>query len=183
MLLQLDRYASPVGEILVVFDEAGRLRALDFHDFEPRLMRLLKRHYGAVELAAAPAPAAIVAALDAYFAGDHTALDALETATGGTAFQREVWAELRRIPAGQAISYGELARRLGRPGSSRAVGAANGANPIALVAPCHRVVGANGKLTGYAGGLARKEWLLAHEGRGGAQAMGRTSLDLPPGRQ
>src|SRR6185437_637184 len=90
-------------------------------------------------------------------------IDAILTATAGTAFQREVWRALRDIPAGQTISYGELARRIGRPAAVRAVGLANGANPIGVVVPCHRVIGANGSLTGYGGGLHRKEWLLAHE--------------------
>jgi methylated-DNA-[protein]-cysteine S-methyltransferase len=84
-------------------------------------------------------------------------------ATNGTDFQKSVWHALRAIPAGQTVTYGELARRLGQPTAMRAVGLANGANPIGIVVPCHRVVGANGTLTGYAGGLERKRWLLAHE--------------------
>lgn len=105
--------------------------------------------------------------LEAYFAGDLTAIDALDVDPAGTEFQRQVWAELRRIPAGATISYKELAARIGRPSATRAVGLANGANPVAIVIPCHRVIGANGALTGYGGGLDRKRWLLAHE-RGAA---------------
>ncbi len=88
----------------------------------------------------------------------------------GTEFQRRVWGELREIPLGETISYGELARRLGTPGASRAVGLANGRNPVSIVVPCHRVIGADGRLTGYGGGLERKAWLLRHEAtiRGGA---------------
>jgi methylated-DNA-[protein]-cysteine S-methyltransferase len=99
----------------------------------------------------------------AYFSGELTAIDTLPVATGGTEFQRLVWSELRRIPCGASISYSELARRIGRPAAVRAVGLANGANPIGIVVPCHRVIGANGTLTGYGGGIERKRWLLAHE--------------------
>jgi methylated-DNA-[protein]-cysteine S-methyltransferase len=100
-----------------------------------------------------------------YFDGELGALDGLAVRTGGTAFQRSVWAELRRIPVATTISYGQLAGRIGRPSASRAVGMANGANPVAIVVPCHRVIGANAKLTGYGGGLHRKAWLIAHERR------------------
>jgi len=101
--------------------------------------------------------------LEAYFAGTLTTFD-LPLGAEGTDFQRAVWRELSRIPYGTVASYGEIARRVGRPTASRAIGAANGRNPIAIVVPCHRVIGADGTLTGYAGGLWRKEWLLAHEG-------------------
>lgn len=101
--------------------------------------------------------------LTAYFAGSLTSFD-LPLGGEGTEFQRAVWAQLVRVPFGTVVSYGEIARRVGRPTGSRAVGAANGRNPIAIVVPCHRVIGADGTLTGYAGGLWRKEWLLAHEG-------------------
>ena len=162
-----DRYASPVGEIILVTDTDGALRVLDFHDHEPRMQRLLARQYGAVELLDGPAPAPIREALDRYFAGDLTAIDSVETRTGGTDFQRTVWKALRDIPAGHTWSYGQLAERIGKARAERAGGLANGANPIGLVVPCHRVIGANGSLTGYGGGLERKRWLLDHE-RGGA---------------
>ncbi len=163
MHLTLSRHASPVGEILIV-TEGDTLRALDFADYEARMRTLLARHYGTVTLVDGAAPPAVAAALDAYFAGDATALDALPVATGGSDFQRSVWAALRAIPAGTTTGYGALAAALGKPGAARAVGLANGANPIGIVVPCHRVIGANGTLTGYAGGVARKEWLLRHEG-------------------
>jgi len=99
----------------------------------------------------------------AYFAGDIDALDTLTVGAHGTAFQHEVWDQLRRIPAGTTISYGELARRVGRPGASRAVGSANGSNPIALIVPCHRVIRTGGALGGYYFGLDCKRWLIAHE--------------------
>ena len=160
----LSRYAAPAFDLLIVSDGDGVLRALDFSDFEERMHRLLARHYGQYHLVEAPAPAAIATALDAYFAGDLKALDALSVATGGSDFQRQVWAALRTIPAGQTSGYGALAARFGNPGAARAVGLANGANPIGIVVPCHRVIGASGTLTGYAGGVERKAWLLRHEG-------------------
>lgn len=160
----LDRIASPVGEVLLVVDDAGAVRALDFVDYEARMLRLLQRHYGPVALTPGRAPEGVRAALDAYFGGDARALDGLAVKTGGTEFQRTVWAALRAIPAGETRSYGQLAAAIGKPAAVRAVGLANGANPVGVIVPCHRVVGANGTLTGYAGGLERKRWLLAHEG-------------------
>ena len=162
----LDRIATPVGEVLLVTDAQGTVRALDFHDYEPRMMRLLHRHYGHANLTPGTAPEPVRAAVEAYFSGDTRALDSLTVATGGTAFQREVWAALRTIPVGETRSYGQLAAAIGRPSAVRAVGLANGANPVGVIVPCHRVVGANGTLTGYAGGLERKRWLLAHEAVG-----------------
>lgn len=166
MRLLLDRVRSPIGFILLVHDESGWLRALDFDDFEPRMHRLLRAHYGEVALMEAIAPKSVTLPLHAYFAGDHGALATIPTATGGTPFQRLVWSALGMIPPGEAISYGALAARIGKPKACRAVGLANGANPIAIVVPCHRVLGANGTLTGFGGGLHRKQWLLEHEGRG-----------------
>jgi methylated-DNA-[protein]-cysteine S-methyltransferase len=167
--LILDRIATPVGEVLTVTDDGGRVLALDFHDYEERMMRLLARHHGAVMLRSGAAPASVRRAIAAYFAGDLHALDGLAVRTQGTAFQREVWAALRSIPAGQTWTYGRLATAIGRPRAVRAAGLANGQNPIAIIVPCHRVIGANGTLTGYAGGLERKRWLLAHEaGNSGA---------------
>ena len=129
------------------------------------MRRLLRRHYGpAATLLPGRAPRAVTEALEAYFAGELARLDGIDCATGGTPFQRAVWAALREIPAGRTLSYGALAARLGHPTAARAVGLANGANPIGIVIPCHRLVGANGALTGYGGGLERKRWLLAHEG-------------------
>jgi O-6-methylguanine DNA methyltransferase len=162
MILSLDRFASPLGDILLVC-QGDTLRALDFWDYEPRLHRLLRLHYGAVSLTEGAAPAAIRAPLADFFAGDWAALDRITVATGGTPFQRMVWAAVRRIRPGTTQSYGAVAAAIGRPGASRAVGLANGANPVAIVVPCHRVIGANAALTGYGGGLARKAWLLDHE--------------------
>jgi AraC family transcriptional regulator, regulatory protein of adaptative response / methylated-DNA-[protein]-cysteine methyltransferase len=166
MQLTLTRYIPAAGldtDLFLVTDAQGQLRALDFADYEERMRRLLARHYGHFSLNSGAAPAAITTALDAYFAGDITALDIIPVATAGTDFQRSVWSALRQIPAGQTSGYGALAARLGKPGAARAVGLANGLNPIGIVVPCHRVIGASGTLTGYAGGVERKKWLLAHE--------------------
>jgi methylated-DNA-[protein]-cysteine S-methyltransferase len=156
--------------LLLIHDREGYVRALDFHDFASRMRRLLRLHYGAegndfaIEDRATPAP--IRRAISDYFLGDLCAINSIPVATGGTSFQRDVWAALRMIQAGTTLSYGELARQLGRPKSVRAVGLANAANPIAIVVPCHRVIGTDGSLTGYGGGISRKRWLLTHEGVG-----------------
>jgi methylated-DNA-[protein]-cysteine S-methyltransferase len=165
MRLRLERWDSPISPLLLVTDEEGMLRALEFEDHEPRMSRLLRQHYGDYTLEDGAAPASVKRALKAFFGGDLDALDDIQTATGGTPFQRDVWKALRAIPASTTISYGELAANVGRAGASRAVGAANGVNPVAIVVPCHRVIGANGTLTGYGGGLERKKWLLDHERR------------------
>jgi len=161
--LTLDRVATPTGEVLLVVDADGAVRALDFAGYEDRMMRLLRRHWGEAELVEGRAPAAIRSAVEAWFGGDLTALDGLKVRTNGTAFQHAVWAALRTIPAGETRTYGQLAAAIGSPKAVRAAGLANGQNPIAVIVPCHRVIGANGTLTGYAGGLERKQWLLAHE--------------------
>jgi methylated-DNA-[protein]-cysteine S-methyltransferase len=161
--LKLETRPSPVGTMLIVTDDEGRLRALDFEDYEARMRDLLRLHYGAVELIEGSAPACVLDPIDAYFQGHPESLHAIPTHTGGTPFQRSVWQALMEIPLGGTESYGQMARRLGRPNASRAVGLANGSNPIAIVVPCHRVIGASGALTGYGGGLWRKKWLLAHE--------------------
>ena len=163
--LVLALFPSPVGDIRLVSDADGGLRALDFDGHDDRMQRLLRLHYGEVVLSAGPAPVAVTQALSAYFEGDLAALDAVPTTTGGTDFQRAVWVALRDIPPGETMGYGQLAARIGRPSASRAVGAANGANPVAIIVPCHRVIGASGSLTGFGGGLARKAWLLEHERR------------------
>ena len=162
--LTLDRFATPIGTALVAVDEAGVLRAFNWTDYEPQMRAWIARRYPAAPLAVGLAPKALRSAFDAYFAGQTDALSAVPWAGAGTAFQQGVWRALCEIPAGETWSYAQLAARVGRPTAVRAVGLANGANPVALVAPCHRVIGANGTLTGYGGGLGRKQWLLAHEG-------------------
>jgi methylated-DNA-[protein]-cysteine S-methyltransferase len=165
MRLRLERLESPVSPLLLITDDQGNVRALEFADDEARARRLLHTLYGANTLQGGAAPATITQAIRAYFQGDIGALEEVPTATGGTPFQRQVWKALRAIPAGTTMSYGQLAARIGRTGASRAVGAANRSNPIAIIVPCHRIIGANGTLTGYAGGLQHKRWLLDHEAR------------------
>jgi methylated-DNA-[protein]-cysteine S-methyltransferase len=165
-VFSLGRLATPLGEMLVVTDERERLRAADFWEYESRMNRLLRLHYrdGCVTLRSGHAPTELRARMEDYFAGGLSAIDDIEVLTAGTDFQREVWSALRSIPAGEVRSYGELAGILERPRAVRAVGLANGANPINVVVPCHRVIGSNKSLTGYGGGLERKRWLLQHEG-------------------
>ena len=171
--LTLARLEGPaaLGPIFVAL--AGeRLCALGFDVQEAALRRVLARRFGDAP-ASAPALAGprsgalsrVAAAIAAWFDGDLDALATLETDARGTPFQLRVWRSLCEIPPGETRSYGQLARSLGDPLAVRAVGTANGRNPISLVVPCHRVIGKDGSLTGYAGGLARKQWLLAHEAR------------------
>jgi O-6-methylguanine DNA methyltransferase len=160
---RLERYSSPIGAMLIVVDEEGAARAIDFEDYEARMHQLLRIHYGAYAIEETPVQGAAVRALAAYFEGELDALNEVPVKTEGTAFQRDVWDALRTIPAGTTLSYGRLAANLGRPKASRAVGLANGSNPVSIVVPCHRVIGANGALTGYGGGMERKRWLLDHE--------------------
>ncbi len=157
------RQPSPVGMLHLILDGEA-LVALDYDGYEARMMRLLARRFPKAALADGAVPGRVAKALDAYFAGDAHALEGIALQLGGTPFQQTVWAALRAIPWGATKSYGGLARAIGKPSASRAVGLANGANPVAIVVPCHRVIGADRKLTGYAGGLERKRFLLSHEG-------------------
>lgn len=163
----LERVPTPLGAILLVTDDADCVRALDWDDHAPRLLRLLGRRIAPTmsldSFASRPTSSVARTALDAYFSGNVGALEHLAVAAEGTLFQQSVWAALRQIPAGHTTSYGALAADVQRPRAVRAVGQANGSNPIGLIVPCHRVISASGDLTGYAGGLARKRWLLAHE--------------------
>jgi methylated-DNA-[protein]-cysteine S-methyltransferase len=150
----IERVSSPVG-VLTVVTRADALVAIRFGE--------------APDLSGPVDPpsllhADIIGRLAAYFGGDRTAIDTIPVDPGGTAFQRQVWLMLRRIRAGTTWSYRQLAERVDRPSAVRAVGAANGANPIPIVLPCHRVIGSDGRLVGYGGGMACKKWLLAHEG-------------------
>lgn len=179
---------SPLGPLLLLTDASGRVRALEFEQGCERLRRLLARHDPHHTLEEAPQSGAAAAeALVRYFDGELGALDALPVTMPGSPLQRRVWAALRTIAVGQVMTYGDLARRVGQDGAApaaeagleseiaafqanqragrlaRAVGRANSLNPVSIIVPCHRVIGANGRLTGYAGGLARKQWLLVHE--------------------
>jgi methylated-DNA-[protein]-cysteine S-methyltransferase len=160
----LDRLETPIGIALLVSDADGVLRALDWEDYAPRMKELLRLHYGAVTLNEAPAPESMRAALTSYFKGDLDRLSTIPWRVAGTPFQQKVWTALPRIPAGTTMSYGALAAQLDSPNAMRAVGHANGSNPISVVVPCHRLIGTNGSLVKYGGGLERKRWLLRHEG-------------------
>ena len=149
-----DTIDTPLGPLWVICDEQFRLRAVEWDQHRAQgYQRIANKN-----------PGGLSDKLSEYFAGNLSIIDTLETATAGTPFQREVWQALRTIPCGQVMHYGQLAEQLGRPGAARAVGAANGSNPVSIVVPCHRVIGRNGTMTGYAGGVQRKEWLLRHEG-------------------
>jgi methylated-DNA-[protein]-cysteine S-methyltransferase len=161
--LLVDYIESPIGKIIIVVDE-GKLCALDFEDYEERMMKLLKKRYTNIELRQTDNPYGFSTRVKDYLAGDYKSLDAIPVSTGGTPFQQQVWNALRDIPTGQTFTYSQLAEKIGNPKAVRAVGMTNSLNPIAIVLPCHRVVGANASLTGYAGGLERKDWLLRHEG-------------------
>jgi methylated-DNA-[protein]-cysteine S-methyltransferase len=163
-MIELSRVDSPVGPLVLAAGPRG-LCALSLRGRMPELAGPVRE---------GKLSSAITGALEAYFAGDLRAIDALEVDPVGTPFQRRVWAALRTIPAGTTWSYAELARFVGQPTATRAVGAANGRNPIALVVPCHRVIASDGTLGGYGGGLEMKRWLLRHERSWPAQ----TSLAL-----
>ncbi len=158
-----ERVPTPIGDMVLVAHD-GVLMLLEFVEAEDRVEREMRRRFPGVELQAATNPFGMTDRIKSYYAGELAAIDDLLTDGGGTEFERQVWAELRRIPCGETISYGALATRIGNKNAMRAVGLANGKNPIAVVVPCHRVIGADGSMTGYGGGLKRKEWLLRHEG-------------------
>ncbi len=159
--LTLGRLETPIGTALLVTDEGGVLRAFNWTDYEPQLRGWLDRRYVGIPISEGESPAA--GTFGRYFGGDPRALEGLAYKALGTRFQLSVWEALMAIPAGETWSYRDIAARIGRPTAVRAVGLANGANPLAVIVPCHRVIGANGALTGYGGGLSRKQWLLDHE--------------------
>ncbi len=161
----LDRLTTPIGTMMIAADADGNLRAALFTEDEEIVRRYLRLQSGAGRFTLEPQhnPHGLSEGIARYFAGELDAIDRIPVETGGTPFQREVWLALRKIPCGTTDSYGQLAKRIGRPAAVRAVGLANGANPVAVVVPCHRVIGSNGSLTGYGGGIERKRWLLDHE--------------------
>ena len=162
--LRLDRLKTPIGTALLVTDEEGVLRAFNWTEYEPLMRAWIGRHYPKAALEDGRAPATVRGPFEAYFKGRADALEAVPWKASGTEFQLKVWEALCSIPAGATLSYAGLAERIGRPTAVRAVGHANGANPVAVVVPCHRVIGTDGSLTGYGGSLPRKRWLLDHEG-------------------
>ena len=162
--LARERVPTPIGALVLVTDEQERTRMLSFREDPDEMRSLLRHYYGAVEMSERSSASRARRALEAYFAGELAALATIPVAFSGTEFQRAVWGALCEIPVGKTTSYGALAAKIGRPKAVRAVGAANGANPIAVIVPCHRVIGSDDSLTGYGGGMERKRWLLRHEG-------------------
>ncbi|MFN0302911.1 MAG: methylated-DNA--[protein]-cysteine S-methyltransferase [Burkholderiales bacterium] len=161
--LRYDEVSSPIGRILVaLLDE--QLAALDFEGHDDRLHRLLERRFGPYVFSNEHNPAGISVAVSNYFDGDLSALETIPLALHGSPFQERAWQALRTIPPGHCATYAAQALKIGAPRAARAVGHANALNPVAIAVPCHRVIGSSRSLTGYAGGLDRKRWLLTHEG-------------------
>jgi len=179
---QTESLDTPTGRMLLLTDEQGVVHVLDWEDHHERSQRLLGRYYRRVTLALREASKESTAkrALLAYFSGRLDAIEGLRVASSGSEFQNQVWTALRQIPTGKTLSYGALAKKIGRPAAVRAVGLANGSNPIAIIVPCHRVIGANASLTGYAGGLERKRWLLQHEASAERQKVAIAPRPSPP---
>jgi len=161
--LQIEQVGSPIGELLVA-TLGDTVCAISFEGNEADTQRYLERRFGECDRARGAVPQRVRDALVYYFDGDMTAFDGLASGARGTVFQEQVWAALRTIPAGQTRSYADQAQHIGRPTATRAVGLANGQNPVSIMVPCHRVIGRDGSLTGFGGGLERKAWLLRHEG-------------------
>ena len=156
---------SPIDKLAIVVDQKGAMRMLSFDGDGERWRKEFARRFPHGILIKRHDPFGHASSLAAYFEGDMRALDRIPVVIDGTPFQNKVWKALRRIPVGETMSYGALAKKIGEPKAMRAVGLANGSNPIAVVVPCHRVIGSNGSLTGFGGGLPRKKWLLEHEAR------------------
>jgi methylated-DNA-[protein]-cysteine S-methyltransferase len=163
MIFDYDEFESPIGRILFA-SNAGGICALDFAEYERRMDALLTRRFGSYSFKRNSDPLNLRARLRHYFDGDLQAFESESVNSKGSAFQEQVWKALRTIPAGATWTYGQLAAKLSRPSAARAVGHANSLNPVGIIVPCHRVIGASSALTGYAGGLERKQWLLRHEG-------------------
>jgi methylated-DNA-[protein]-cysteine S-methyltransferase len=160
-----DRIKTPIGEMILIADADGALRLTWFDPDDGRWKKSFARHYPDAKLVARRNPGDLSASMRAYYDGDVRILDKMQVVFPGTSFQNKVWKALRTIPCGMTLSYASLAKRVREPKAVRAVGLANGSNPIGVVVPCHRVIGSDGSLTGYGGGLPRKKWLLAHEAK------------------
>lgn len=152
---------TPIGDLQVMTD-VNAIVLCEFNDHPARITRHLAKHHAGAKIVDIIAPTAIKTIFDSYFGGESNNLDSLPVSLYGTAHELKTWKYLQTVPAGTTQSYGEMAKNLNS--SPRAVGGANGRNAIALLIPCHRIIGADGTLTGYAGGIERKEWLLRHEG-------------------
>ncbi len=161
----LERTQTPLGEAVLISGLDGALRLFYWDDPTHRWKAALRRRYGEATLKEKKNAFGHAKVLKRYFDGDIASVDEIDVSFAGTPFQNKVWNALRKIPGGATTSYGALAKKIGKPDAVRAVGLANGQNPISLIVPCHRVIGSNGALTGYGGGLPRKRWLLDHEAR------------------
>lgn len=162
-IINMMRYDSPIGR-LGLASVQGRLVHLDFEDNDDRMVLIQSRRFKNIDWQeGGAAPASVIAWLDSYFAGTTLPLPMDDIDMRGTDFQSSVWQALTGIPSGTHISYARLAEKLNNPKAVRAVARANALNPVSIIVPCHRVIGSDGTLTGYAGGLARKKWLLEHE--------------------
>lgn len=159
--------ATPIGSLVVIEDETDALFMVEFADCDDRMDRWLRHRLasGRYQLRAGAVSTNSRQAFATYFDGDVGFLRTLPVRLDGTSFQNEMWTALREVVPGETLAYGSFAERLGRPNAARAVGHANGSNPLSIVVPCHRLVGADGALTKYGGGLERKRWLLDHEAR------------------
>lgn len=172
MKLHIDAHPTPIGPLGLGVDAEGHLRGVSFGDQSAEAMatvgRTLRREHPQAEQVRGAAPDTLIQLVDGYFAGELAALEriawSLEGGAAGEGFQARVWRELARTQPGETLTYGEMARRAGEPGAAQAAGVALNRNPIALVLPCHRVVGADGAMVGFGGGMERKTWLLRHEG-------------------
>jgi methylated-DNA-[protein]-cysteine S-methyltransferase len=162
-LIEIAIVHTPI-DALTLAAKAGRLCLVHFGEREAPVRATLQRWYPGETIERRPDPGGVATALAKYFSGQLDILDAIDVELNGTPFQLRVWRALRGVRAGHTASYSEIAAAIGAPAAVRAVGAANGANPVAVVVPCHRIIGSDGTLTGYGGGLRRKEWLLRHEG-------------------
>src|SRR5215212_7641696 len=162
-MLQIATIDSPLGPLTLASRE-GRVCLLHFGAADGGVRQALYRWYPAETIEAHGDPACAASSLQAYFDGTLNALDSIPVELNGTPFQKRVWEALRSVRPGTTAAYADIARMIQAPSAIRAVGAANGANPVAVIVPCHRIVGSNGSLTGYGGGLPRKQWLLEHEG-------------------
>lgn len=166
-ILFKNKFSTPIGELIIITDKEEKLYAVDWEDYDERVLTLLKRYHNQeapYQFYEKSLPKIYQDAFSRYFEKDFSLIHKLPVFIKGTDFQRKAWNTLLTIPVGTTLSYQEQAYKMGNIKAVRAVGMANGSNPIGIVIPCHRVIGSNKSLTGYAGGLHRKLWLLQHEG-------------------
>jgi methylated-DNA-[protein]-cysteine S-methyltransferase len=178
MRLFVSRVGSPLGAVTLASTDAG-LAGLAFENRVDSMWHFLRGRFGSVEADESRSVDPACADVEAYFEGAVAALERIQTDAGGTEFQRRVWAALRRIPGGRTASYSDVARSIGQPTGFRAVATANATNPVAIVIPCHRVIHADGSISGYGGGVDRKKWLLRHEANNLPFVLGAT-IDVTP---